>query len=109
MYSMILKWIFDGALEDPFTEFFIAADAGVKDETRLWHDKYSIRPPMIPKFMTMNQGRKILATGKSINFLKSVCQEDSPIPGQLIKSTERQFLQTICFHPFTMSPMITDF
>lgn len=82
MYNMILKWIFDGTLEDPFTEFFIAADVQVKDETRLWHDKYSIRRSMIPKFMSFSLGKKILATGKSINFLKSVCQEDSPIPGR---------------------------
>ena len=82
MYNMILKWIFDGTLEDPYTEFFIAADAKITDEARLWHDKYSIRRSMIPKFMGLSLSKKILATGKSINFLKSVCQEDRPIPGR---------------------------
>ena len=80
MYSMILKWIFDGILEDPFTEFFIAANPKVNDESRLWHDKYSIRRSMIPKFMGLSLGKKILATGKGLNFLRSVCKEDCPIP-----------------------------
>ena len=80
MYSMILKWIFDGILEDPFTEFFIAANPKVNDESKLWHDKYSIRRSMIPKFMGVSLGKKILATGKGLNFLRSVCKEDCPIP-----------------------------
>ena len=80
MYNMILKWIFDGILEDPFTEFFIAANPKVNDESRLWHDKYSIRRSMIPKFMGLSLGKKILATGKGLNFLRSVCKEDCPIP-----------------------------
>ena len=82
MYNMILKWIFDGILEDPFTEFFIADNMKVQDESRLWHDKYSIRRSMIPKFMGLSLGKKILATGKGLNFLRSVCKEDSPIPGR---------------------------
>ena len=80
MYTMILKWIFDGILEDPFTEFFIAANPKINDESRLWHDKYSIRRSMIPKFMGLSLGKKILATGKGLNFLRSVCKEDCPIP-----------------------------
>ena len=82
MYNMTLKWIFDGILEDPFTEFFIAANPKVNDESRLWHDKYSIRRSMIPKFMGLSLSKKILATGKGLNFLKSVCKEDSPIPSR---------------------------
>ena len=35
MYNMILKWIFDGTLEDPFTEFFIAADVQVMNKNEI--------------------------------------------------------------------------
>lgn len=82
LYNMILKWIFDGVLEDPFTEFFIASDAKLNDEAKLWHDKYSVRRSMIPKFMALSLSKKILATGKNINFLRSVCKDDSCIPGR---------------------------
>ena len=37
---------------------------------------------MIPKFLPLSWVRKILATGKSINFLNSVCQNTSPITGK---------------------------
>ena len=68
---MLLRWICDGTLEDPFNEFFIASDPKVSSD-RLWHDKYSIRHSMIPKFMSLSWAKKILATGKSINFLHEV-------------------------------------
>ena len=71
MYAMLLRWICDGTLEDPFNEFFIASDPKVSSD-RLWHDKYSIRHSMIPKFMSQSWAKKILATGKSINFLHEV-------------------------------------
>ena len=71
MYVMLLRWICDGTLEDPFNEFFIASDPKVSSD-RLWHDKYSIRHSMIPKFMSLSWAKKILATGKSINFLHEV-------------------------------------
>lgn len=34
---------------------------------------------MIPSFITMEQSRKILATGKSINFLRQVCQDNKEL------------------------------
>lgn len=36
---------------------------------------------MIPSFITMDQAKKILATGKSINFLRQVCQDNEELPG----------------------------
>ena len=76
MYVMLLRWICDGTLEDPFNEFFIASDPKVSSD-RLWHDKYSIRHSMIPKFMSLSWAKKILATGKSINFLHEVRLNDA--------------------------------
>lgn len=37
---------------------------------------------MVPSFISMAQARKILAIGKSINFLRQVCEDHSPINGR---------------------------
>ncbi|CAH1785133.1 unnamed protein product [Owenia fusiformis] len=74
VYGTVLKWMFDGELEDNFHEFFVAGNPTVKN-IRLWHDKYSLRKPMIPSFITQEQARKILLAGKSINFLRQLCQD----------------------------------
>jgi gamma-tubulin complex component 3 len=37
---------------------------------------------MIPKFLGLSWVKKILATGKSINFLHAVCHNSVPIPGK---------------------------
>ena len=42
LYSMISEWILYGELEDPFDEFFIAADSRVRRD-ELWHSKYRMR------------------------------------------------------------------
>ncbi|CAK8695080.1 unnamed protein product [Clavelina lepadiformis] len=74
IFHIIDKWICDGELYDPFHEFFVAADLTVRNE-RLWYDKYRIRQSMIPSFIKMEQAEKILLVGKSINFLRLVCQD----------------------------------
>ncbi|KAL3847372.1 hypothetical protein ACJMK2_018287 [Sinanodonta woodiana] len=81
IYATLLRWIYDGELEDVHDEFFVAADPTVKND-RLWHDKYSLRKSMIPSFINMDQARKILKTGKSINYLRQVCQDRTPIKGR---------------------------
>uniref|UniRef100_A0A480TXD0 Gamma-tubulin complex component 3 isoform 1 n=1 Tax=Sus scrofa TaxID=9823 RepID=A0A480TXD0_PIG len=75
--SFLYRWIYDGELEDTYHEFFVASDPAVKAD-RLWHDKYALRKPMIPSFMTMDQCRKVLLIGKSINFLHQVCHDQTP-------------------------------
>ncbi len=71
LYLTLLRWVCDGSLEDPHQEFFIASDPRVEGD-RLWTDKYSINKEMIPKFLSLSWVKKILATGKSINFLHEV-------------------------------------
>ncbi|XP_013415922.1 gamma-tubulin complex component 3 homolog [Lingula anatina] len=78
IFGIVLRWLHDGELEDTYHEFFVASDPTVKDE-RLWHDKYSLRKSMIPSFLNMDQARKILLTGKSINFLRQLCQDRTQI------------------------------
>lgn len=81
MYLMVLRWISDGTLEDPFNEFFIASDSKIHGDL-LWHEKYSIRHSMIPKFLSLAWVKKILATGKNINYLHEVCKDTTPISGR---------------------------
>ncbi|XP_077014818.1 gamma-tubulin complex component 3 isoform X4 [Tamandua tetradactyla] len=75
--NFLYRWIYDGELEDTYHEFFVASDPTVKTD-RLWHDKYTLRKSMIPSFITMDQSRKVLLIGKSINFLHQVCHDQTP-------------------------------
>ncbi|XP_071991684.1 gamma-tubulin complex component 3 isoform X1 [Engystomops pustulosus] len=75
--NFLYRWIYDGELEDTYHEFFVASDPTVKTD-RLWHDKYTLRKSMIPSFITMDQSRKVLLIGKSINFLHHVCHDQTP-------------------------------
>ena len=76
----LIRWLLDGSLEDPYNEFFINGDPSVQGEA-LWHQKYTIRVPMIPKFLSLTWAKKILSTGKSINFLHSVCKDTGHVTG----------------------------
>uniref|UniRef100_T1JNK7 Uncharacterized protein n=1 Tax=Strigamia maritima TaxID=126957 RepID=T1JNK7_STRMM len=81
IYTMLDRWIFDGELEDQYSEFFVAADPTVSDD-KLWHDKYKLRKSMVPNIISMSQAKKILSAGKSINFLRQVCQDPTPLKGR---------------------------
>jgi len=81
IYTMMLRWILDGNLEDPHQEFFIASDPTVQGD-ELWHHKYSVRKPMIPRFLGYSWTKQALSTGKSINFLSAVCRDSSVIRGR---------------------------
>lgn len=37
---------------------------------------------MVPSFITMSEAKKILATGKSINFLRQICKDGDQLPGR---------------------------
>uniref|UniRef100_A0A8C1W1B9 Tubulin, gamma complex associated protein 3 n=1 Tax=Cyprinus carpio TaxID=7962 RepID=A0A8C1W1B9_CYPCA len=84
--NFLYRWIYDGELEDTYHEFFVASDPTVKTD-RLWHDKYSLRKSMIPSFITMDQARKVLLIGKSINFLHQVCHDRTP-PGKIMPASK---------------------
>ena len=81
LYSMLLRWLLDGSLDDPHNEFMIGGDPSVQGEA-VWHHKYSERVAMIPRFLSLTWTRKILSTGKSIQFLSSVCRDTSPVEGR---------------------------
>ncbi|XP_070157516.1 gamma-tubulin complex component 3 [Polyergus mexicanus] len=77
LYNMLMRWIADGELDDPYKEFFIQACADVSGD-RMWHEKYQVRNSMVPSFISKAQAKKILGTGKNINFLREVCKDFSP-------------------------------
>ncbi|KAI7826489.1 Spc98 family-domain-containing protein [Gamsiella multidivaricata] len=73
-YVMMQRWIYEGELEDPRTEFFIAYDPDVEEED-MWQRKYFIREEMLPAFIDMALAKKILSIGKSLNFLRHKCDD----------------------------------
>ncbi|KAG0213595.1 Gamma-tubulin complex component 3 [Mortierella sp. GBA30] len=75
-YVMLQRWIYEGELEDPRTEFFIAHNPEVEEED-MWQRKYFIREEMLPAFIGMPLATKILSIGKSLNFLRHKCDDAS--------------------------------
>ncbi|CAH1117505.1 unnamed protein product [Phaedon cochleariae] len=91
LYIMLSRWLLDGEINDPCNEFFVEAKTVIAAE-RLWHDKYRIRREMVPSFVTVGQARKVLATGKSINFLRQICKDGGTLPGR--ESLQKLFRTT---------------
>ncbi|KAF9410504.1 Gamma-tubulin complex component 3 [Podila epigama] len=56
-YVMLQRWIYEGELDDPRTEFFIACDPEVEEED-MWQRKYFIREEMLPAFIGMSLAKK---------------------------------------------------
>ncbi|XP_072935909.1 gamma-tubulin complex component 3 homolog isoform X2 [Epargyreus clarus] len=75
---MLTRWLLHGEIDDPFNEFFIESRSGVPID-RMWHDKYRVREWMVPSFMTREEAAQILATGKSVVFMREACA-DEPEP-----------------------------
>lgn len=47
---MIYRWVFEGALDDPFDEFFVGSHSNIPLD-RLWYRKYEFRDSMRPAFI----------------------------------------------------------
>lgn len=76
-----------------YFKFFVGFNNSIPNE-RLWHDKYNLRKSQIPSFISEDQAKKviksklkqinlnffkILIIGKSINFLRVICNEHKQI------------------------------
>lgn len=81
LHTMLSHWLLEGEIKDPHNEFFIEEIKDVSSEN-LWHHKYRIMKARLPSFIPHNLAKKILTAGKSINFLREVCQDKSPIKGR---------------------------
>ncbi|EDW27734.1 GL19849 [Drosophila persimilis] len=78
---MISQWMLDGDITDLHNEFFVESLTDIGPD-RLWHDKFRVRTAMQPKFIGQELADKILRTGKSINFLREVCEMNELVKGQ---------------------------
>ncbi|XP_055585981.1 gamma-tubulin complex component 3 [Uranotaenia lowii] len=74
----LIRWLINGEIVDPNCEFFIEEISEVGFD-QLWHQKYRIRRSMLPSFISDTMAKRILVIGKSINFLREVCQDKTPV------------------------------
>jgi len=79
LLSMLRAWMTEGELRDPFGEFFVCADSSVPLQD-LWTRMYSLEIEMVPCFMTLELARKVLLTGKSVNFIRLCCPGQEWLP-----------------------------
>jgi gamma-tubulin complex component 3 len=87
-YEMLERWVYEGELDDPYDEFFVACDPTQED---LWQSKYTLRQDMLPKFMSKDLAHKIFSIGKSLNFIRYSCHDDTL--SQQYHSSEGKHLQ----------------
>lgn len=95
-FECLSRWIYDGELDDPSNEFFIAlqhpaarthkpthrpdTDMAVRDDedtnaADVWHNKFVLRSDQLPSFLSEHFARKIFSTGRSLNFIRCSCGE----------------------------------
>lgn len=81
LLKMLSKWMLEGELNDPHAEFFVEGlpDVGLE---RLWSEKYRVRKAMLPSFISAELADNIVVTGKSVNFLREVCGDESTVKGR---------------------------
>lgn len=58
-----------------------------EEENTLWHDRYSLDPRLLPKFIDREVAVKILTIGKAINFLRRLCGDSEWIMGPMAKAS----------------------
>ncbi|WFD20765.1 Microtubule-nucleating Tub4p (gamma-tubulin) complex component [Malassezia caprae] len=98
-FHTLSRWIYDGELDDPFGEFFVACAAPAAhtplpaddlivaaeqsvDAAAIWQNRFVLRPEMLPTFLSEHFARKIFSTGKSLHFLRECCGADQCVHGQ---------------------------
>ncbi|KAJ2452656.1 hypothetical protein EV183_002807 [Coemansia sp. RSA 2336] len=71
--NILISWITDGELVDPYKEFFIREREGRRD--MFWTEKYTVASDMIPVHISGEMARKIFQIGRSLNFLRVACDD----------------------------------
>ena len=70
---MTKKWMLEGQLEDASAEFYVAiTEFGVPLE-QLWREKFEVKPGVVPSFFSKEFVKKVLLTGKAVNFICHCC------------------------------------
>lgn len=77
-YEILERWVYEGELDDPYHEFFVACDNTVSKD-KLWQSKYTLRQDMLPSFLSQDVALKIYSIGKTLNFIRYSCHEDALI------------------------------
>ncbi|PVU92548.1 hypothetical protein BB559_003689 [Furculomyces boomerangus] len=81
--NILMRWITDGELEDPYKEFFVYDDKENAGIDGLWTRRYGIDVSKIPVYICSDLTRKIFIIGKSLSFLKIACEDDEWITLQI--------------------------
>ncbi|CAM9222888.1 unnamed protein product [Discosporangium mesarthrocarpum] len=85
LFEMIRHWVFEGELKDDHNEFFVSVNPDAKPDL-WWQDRYELNLSVMPKFVDEGSARKILTIGKSINFLRTTCNDSEWIMGPMAKA-----------------------
>jgi gamma-tubulin complex component 3 len=95
LYTMCIRWILHGELQDPHHEFFIVAAAGTSATNPAknpWRDAYFLRPQLLPCFLPRPLAEKMLNIGRSINFLK-MCFQRLPKEKQQYQAYQKMMMK----------------
>ncbi|PNS19072.1 hypothetical protein CAC42_1808 [Sphaceloma murrayae] len=89
-YIMLQHWIFSGALEDPFAEFFVSEkpDSDAQSATSIWTDKYVLNDALVPSIMTHELASQVYLIGKSLNFIRSACLDSTWVESYTASSSK---------------------
>nr|ATG71066.1 Spc97 / Spc98 family [Cupressus duclouxiana] len=102
--GILERWVYEGVIDDPYGEFFIAEDKTLQKESltedcnaKYWQQRYSLKPG-IPSFL-LNSAETILTTGKYLNVLRE-CGHSVQVPfsenAKLTNSgSDRRYLECI--------------
>uniref|UniRef100_A0A1J3CUD5 Gamma-tubulin complex component n=1 Tax=Noccaea caerulescens TaxID=107243 RepID=A0A1J3CUD5_NOCCA len=82
--SILERWVYEGIIDDPYGEFFIAENRSLKKESlsqdstaKYWSQRYSLKDT-IPGFLA-NIAPTILTTGKYLNVMRE-CGHNVQVP-----------------------------
>ncbi|XP_010241500.1 PREDICTED: gamma-tubulin complex component 2 [Nelumbo nucifera] len=82
--GILERWVYEGVIDDPYGEFFIAENKLLKKESltqdydaKYWQQRYSLKDG-IPSFLT-NVSGTILTTGKYLNVMRE-CGHNVQVP-----------------------------
>ncbi|XP_020586336.1 gamma-tubulin complex component 2 isoform X2 [Phalaenopsis equestris] len=82
--SILERWVYEGVIDDPYDEFFIAENKSLKKESltldydaKYWQQRYSLKDS-IPSFLRSAAGM-ILTTGKYLNVMRE-CGHNVQVP-----------------------------
>jgi gamma-tubulin complex component 2 len=75
-FSMLEQWIYRGAIQDTYGEFFVEEHEAFKKEAlnedyndAYWEQRYTLKQDQLPLFLT-RLADKILVTGKYLNVIR---------------------------------------